>query len=177
MSFEDSLKAEERELEHRLRRLVPSGHHLQRDSLMFEAGQCAGRRGLRRWQTACTVLFCGFVVMSWHGMDLGTKGDPTVLTQVEAPALVEAPETPVAFSSALISRSETRLLTVPVTGYLALRHRLVMEGGDALPAPPAYRGAPDAVESIADWYRDGGRGNPRRGLFPRLNPRTNGDPT
>jgi hypothetical protein len=174
MSPEDSLKAEERELEHRLRRLVPSGHNLQRDSLMFQAGQCAGRRGLRPWQTACGVLFCGFVLMGWHGLELGTKGEPAVLAQVEAPALMKAP---VSSSSAGVSGSEARLPTVPTTGYLALRHRLVMEGGDALPAPPAYRGVPDAVESIGDRYRDSGRGSPRRGLFPRLNSRTNGDPT
>jgi hypothetical protein len=174
MSPEDSLRAEERELEHRLRRLVPAGHQLQRDSLMFQAGQCAGRRGLRRWQTACGVLFCGFVLLGWHGMEPGTQGDPTVLAKVEAPAVIEAP---VAFSSAQVPGNEARLLTVPATGYLALRHRLVMEGGDALPAPPAYPGTPEAVESIADGYRDRGRGNPRRGLFPRLNPGMNGDPT
>ncbi len=174
MSLEDSLRAEERELEHRLQRLVPAGHHLQRDNLMFQAGQRAGRRGLRRWQTACGVFFGGFVLLGWHGMEPGTQGDPTVLVKVEAPAVIEAPA---ASSSAQVPANEARLLTVPATGYLALRHRLVMEGGDALPAPPAYQGMPDAVESIADGYRDRDRDDPRRGRFPRLNPRMNGDPT
>jgi hypothetical protein len=175
MSPEDSLRAEERELEHRLRRLVPSGHHLQRDSLMFKAGECAGRRGLRSWQSACGVLFCGFVLMGWHGLDLGTTGEPGVLAQVEGPALMEAPES---FSSGRVSGHEARLPRLPRTGYLALRQRLVMEGGDALPAPAVYRGSPDEVETIADGYRDdSGRGDVRRRFFPRLNSRTNGDPT
>ena len=150
MSEQVPLNVEEQELERRLRRLLPSGHGLQRDNLMFQAGQCAGRRQLKRWQTLSVVLFAGSMTLGWLSLGPEPRPDPSLLAQVEPIVETAPPVTnPIASSPGTVSLAG---VTHP-SGYLRLRDLVLLEGADALPDAPA---APDpgTTDVGADWPPD-----------------------
>jgi hypothetical protein len=91
MPYEDPLRIEERNLEERLRKLVPAGHRLQRDSLMFQAGQRAGRRQSRPWQGLAIALLFGVVLLGWDSLTTTRGREGLLLSQTEEPARIAAP--------------------------------------------------------------------------------------
>jgi hypothetical protein len=170
MSYQDPLKTEERELEAQLRRLPPAAHHLQRDTLMFQAGHRAARRQLRLWQAVASVLLLGVILLGTPSQDRRADAEFPTLARVEPPSDSELPRSTGIGSSWVAS---------PASGaaseYLRLRHRLVMEGGDALPVLQACPSGPNATETLADWYRAMARGSTRAGRILTPNLQTHGD--
>ena len=172
MSYQDPLKAEERELEAQLHRLQPGAHHLQRDTLMFQAGQRAARRQLRLWQAVASVLLLGVILPGAPSQDRRADAEFPALAQVEQPSSSELPR-PNGIASSLVAPPAFGA----ASDYLRLRHRLVMEGGDTPPALQAYPVGPNATETLADWYRAMARGNTRADRIPAPNLQTHGDRT
>jgi hypothetical protein len=174
MPDEDPLRNDEQELENRLRSLVPSGHRLRRDKLMFQAGRRAAHRQTRSWQALAVVSLLGLVLLGWDGGKLSTRREPLALVQLEEPIQTDAmlPST-----QATPRNSAWLPFSFPAIEYVRLRNQLVMDGGDALPIPPASAVGPDTIESIGDWYRETTSGSLRPGRFPALNPRKHGDPS
>jgi hypothetical protein len=134
MSEQVPLNMEERELEARLHRLVPSSHGLQRDHLMFQAGRRAGHPQLRLWQTLSTVLFLGSLTLGWLSLGPEPRSDPSLLVQIEpvvepAPPVTDRREPPP-------GRIVLGTVTHP-SGYLRLRELVLLEGAEALPDAPA----------------------------------------
>jgi hypothetical protein len=147
MPEQDPLNLEERELETRLRRLVPSGHGLRRDNLMFQAGRQAGRRQLVPWQAMSATLFVGCMALGW--LSLGPELPPDRSLLVEVDPIVE-PAPPGTERSAP-SRGRVVLPRVAhPSEYFRLRELVLLEGADALPHPPA---APvsEPTEIGVDW--------------------------
>jgi hypothetical protein len=174
MPDEDPLRTDEQELENRLRSLVPSGHRLRRDKLMFQAGQRAARRQTRSWQALAVVSLLGLVLVGWNGGKFSPGREPLALVQLEKPIQTEA----MLPSTQAIPRNITWLpFSFPAIEYVRLRNQLVMDGGDALPIPPAYAVGPDTIEPIGEWHRGTTSGSLRPGRFPALNPRKHGDPS
>ena len=93
MSEHVPLNVEERELETRLRRLVPSGHGLQRDNLMFQAGRRAVRRPLSLWQAMSAVLLVGCMTLGWLSLGPEPRPDRSLLVRVEPMVETAAPVT------------------------------------------------------------------------------------
>jgi hypothetical protein len=180
MPYEDPLRIEERNIEERLRKVVPAGHRLQRDSLMFQAGQRAGRRQSRPWQGLAIALLFGVVLLGWDSLTTTRGREGLLLSQTEEPARIAAPipSRPVTPPMPVAPPDLTwPPLPAPVIEHLRLRYQLVMEGADALPVPSAYAapGAPN--ETWSDWYRETAPGRTTPRLFPNLKPRQYGNPS
>lgn len=124
MHENDHLTPAETELERALGRLTPADPGLDRDRLMFLAGQAAGRRERRRWQAAVIGLAAALAfamgLASWRTDHLpatpSVPGGPAIVHQTSS-----AEEDP---SSAV----------PPGMAYLRLRDAVLDEGLDALPA-------------------------------------------
>ncbi len=124
MHEDDHLTPAETELERALGRLTPADPGLDRDRLMFLAGQAAGRRERRRWQAAVVGLAAALAfamgLASWR-----------------AGHLPETPPVPggLAIVHQTFSAEEGPLPTVPPgVAYLRLRDAVLDKGLDALPA-------------------------------------------
>jgi hypothetical protein len=168
MSEPIPLNVEERELETRLRRLVPASHGLRRDNLMFQAGRRARHRQLRFWQTLSTVLFVGSLTLGWLSLGPEPRPDPSLLVRVE-PVVEPAP--PVAHRR---EPPPGRVVLATVThpsGYLRLRDLVLLEGAEALPDAVA---APitDPTDLGLSWPTDLPLARP---LFPSFRPPNYGD--
>jgi hypothetical protein len=149
MSEQVPLNVGERELETRLRRLVPSGHGLRRDNLMFQAGRRAGRRQLLPWQGMSAVLLVGCMALGWLSVGPEPRPDRSLLVQVE-PVVESAP--PVTDRSAPSQRTAVPARVTHPSEYLRLRELVLLEGADALPNPPAAA-VPETIDMGADWPR------------------------
>jgi hypothetical protein len=180
MSDQIPLKTDELELENRLKRLVPASHRLQRDTLMFHAGQRAARRQSRPWQALAIGSLLGVVLLGWDSLTSIPGREAPLLAQTEEPAHIPAPFStkPVTPPMPVTPPNFAWLpLPAPVIEHLRLRYQVVMDGAEALPAPSAYA-APDAsMETLSDWYPGTAPGRGIPALIPNLKPRQYGDPT
>ncbi|MBM3881150.1 MAG: hypothetical protein FJ387_15740 [Verrucomicrobia bacterium] len=158
MSHEDQLNSAAQELARALAGLSPTGHRLDRDMLMFRAGQAASRRLLRGWQSvACSlaVLLLGF---AWLGHSPALVPTPPQQAKEIRPPVVQPTEVePDELAAATASRWVSTNLG---NDYLRLRARLAAEGLDALPTWETTA-APAPIESVADGLRQGRRQVPR----------------
>lgn len=180
MSYEDPLRIDERNLEERLRKLAPAGHRLQRDSLMFQAGQRAGRRQSRPWQGLAVTSMLGVALLGWDSLTKSPGREPLLLSRIEEPARMAAPipTSPVAPPIPVTPPNFAWLpLPAPVIDHLRLRYQMVMEGADALPVPSAYAAPSSGVETLSDWYREAAPRGAIPPLFPNRKPRQYGDPS
>lgn len=180
MPYEDPLRIEERNIEERLRKLVPAGHRLQRDSLMFQAGNRAGRRQSRPWQGLAIASLLVVVLLGWDSLTTTLGREPLLLSQTEEPSPITLPfpTRPVTPPIPVTPPNFAWLpLPAPVIDHLRMRYQLAMEGADALPVPSAYA-TPDAtLENLSDAYRETAPGRTTPRLFPNLKPRQYGDPS
>jgi hypothetical protein len=174
MSDENSRSTDELELENRLKKLVPAGHHLRRDTLMFRAGQRAGRRQSRPWQAVALGSLLGLVLVGWDGLRTVPGTEPIALTQVEKAAQpdVTQPTAPAARPSLAWLP-----LPVPTIEYLRLRDEVIKEGADALPVPPAYAFVPETMEPMATRQRENAPGSGWPVRLPHVHLPMNGDPS
>jgi hypothetical protein len=164
------MNPEERQLEARLRRLVPASHNLQRDRLMFQAGHRAAHRRSLPWQAASAALFVGCLVLGWQNLGLEPGPAPSPIVQLEPAVDSDRPE--------LVARPPVPAAVVPQrhshpSDYFRLRELVLLNGADALPSPPA-----SPITEPADASRNWPPGMPS--LLPgfrRSHPVFHGDPS
>jgi hypothetical protein len=149
------------ELEQALRSLRPLPAGLDRDELMFRAGQAArGRRpGLRLASRFLLALVAALVGGSIAWLVRPRVSERVVRVAVERPVLRVVELSPALPSGA---EPEGRYLAAD---YLQLRDRVLAHGVDALPSGDAV---PDGVSesTLDDLWREMGIRSPRR-LAPR----------
>jgi hypothetical protein len=151
MDWESSLSDGNEDLARQLKRLQPVGHRLNRDTLMYRAGQLSERRRLRRWQSAAVTMILLVAALGWLNQRPWTRGAPADMALGEgyrSPAVIPVAELDRMTVSGWISN-----LKPSIRDYLQLRTRVTFEGMDALPAPPVAPAPSEAIESIADWLR------------------------
>lgn len=130
---EPQLTPAERELEAALGRLQPAGHRIERDRLMFRAGQATMRNRLHLWRAASALLAVAFGVSLAARQAAPPVQGPTYAQS--APAQLDEAIPAVAFAGE----------ASPGGGhYLLLREAVIIRGVDALPATePDLRPADD----------------------------------
>lgn len=141
----------ERELESRLGRLSPAHHRINRDALMFRAGQTSGQRQAGRWRSAAlAMLVLGLAsTVPWLARN---GGDPALNLAVNTtdPALLE----PVRHSSAgpQAAPPVITIRSVATTEYLRLRDQVLREGVEALPSA-RWAPLPETAGTTAGSWR------------------------
>ncbi len=128
----EGLTPAERELEEAWRRLKPADVSIDRDRLLFRAGQRSVGVSLWMWRGIATVLVAGL------GLSLALQPEPRHIERVVyMPVVQEKPaprETPVRTDSSDI-RIARRDLSASSYRDIRLRKRVLEEGLDALPMP------------------------------------------
>ncbi len=128
------LTAAETELERALRRLMPADSGLDRDRVMFRAGQAAGRRGSRPWQAAATGLAAALVLAvtlsTWRAGGPPVPGGPVIVHQTPSADEIPSPA------------------AMPGVAYLRLRAAVLHEGLDALPTVKSAEQATPIREAL-----------------------------
>lgn len=165
MHEDNQLNPAEREFESALRQLRPADHAIDRDQLMYSAGQRAARRSQHRWQAATAALTV-LLAASWT-LQLAVPTPPQL---AETPSQEEATLEVAAAIPALPEIPE-RLAAVPpeiwppVPQYVHLRNRVVEDGLDALEGmqlASATGTQGDSVDDELDTYFPArGAGYPR----------------
>ncbi len=133
MQNEERLTPAERELEAALGALRPAATGIDRDCLMYRAGEHAGGRRQRFWQGA-TAMFAAALMTSLLIRPAPRQVDRYVYVEAGAPARV-ADARPARGADAEIAgarESPTRR----ATAYIRLREGVLIRGVDALPDLP-----------------------------------------
>lgn len=132
------------EFESALRALVPRRSTIDRDRLMFLAGQASvrprPRPSSRLWPLATLLSTAALVALAFaHWMTPPAVQVVREIVQVEVPR-IDDPATPNDVRQEIeTDRSEAPVAINPsAKGYLELRRRVLAEGIDALPASPSY---------------------------------------
>jgi hypothetical protein len=147
MSYEDHLSPGERELADCLGQLAPAAHRIERDVVMFRAGQRSMLRRVRQWQaTGATILAlaAGFNLLSRHS---GMPTPPPVLASRSASSL------PIG-SASVLAPAEIPLYSGSLLqgrGYFWLRNLLTTEGVYELPVSYPASTSSGPIQSIRDW--------------------------
>jgi hypothetical protein len=126
----------DRELEEALASLRPRDPHMNRDALLFHAGQASERRKRRRWQAVAGALALLL------GVSLGLRPQPgEVVRVVRVQEPRPAPQRPFDDSLARATLIGPAAPALPQPAYLVLRQAVLRRGLDALrsadPAPPS----------------------------------------
>jgi len=147
MQEEDELTGAQREMESALGRLRPAAPPIDRDGLMFRAGQASMRKRGYAWQgLAAGLAVCLGMSLAFRPAVRGTQ-DLAMAPQSAEPTQAgwQFPTPPADSESAPSPRG----------GYLHLRDMVLAGGIDALPNP-AYAGPaerPLTIRSILDGMR------------------------
>lgn len=122
-----------RELEKRLASLTPAPHGIRRDTLMFRAGQEAGRKQASRWRAISAVMgvmACASVT-PWIMRSPAKPAPKVVLIDDGYPVLAGSR------SQASRQPAESVVESLPprvTPAYLRLRDQVLRQGVDALPS-------------------------------------------
>lgn len=165
MPNQEHLDPAERELEAALAQLDPSRAAIDRDALLFHAGQASVRRHCRAWQSASAVLGgCLALVLIWQ---------PALR---QTPPIVSAPAQPPMAAEWVGTMPAARPFDAPErqATYVSLRNEVLACGIDVLPEPPTLAATAtepawlldDALE-LPVRYRAGARRS-ARGVIPRF---------
>jgi hypothetical protein len=151
MDWDHAMTGGTEELVRHLRRLEPAGHAINRDTLMFRAGQHSARRRLRIWQSLAGTMMFLAAGLGWLSRNPGVPAEPLSASLGEAPRA----DTPAALDPADrlpadVFAGRTR---GPANDYLELRRRVTLEGVDALPSSGWAPASPEPIRTIADWLR------------------------
>ena len=148
----------EQEFEAALKRLHPAGHAIDRDRLMFTAGQRVAQRAQRGWQAATGALTV-LLGASW-ALQIAVPAPPQVAdvppAQLEPLNVAMSPLPPAV-------ADVPPELWPPVPRYVHLRNAIVAEGLDALPGDFQFAatgpedGAGDPVTKPASNSDGGGQ--------------------
>ena len=159
MGSDHSMTGRTEELARRLRRLEPAGHTIDRDSLMFRAGQRWARRHVRLWQSLAGTMMFLAAGLGWLSRNPWVPAEPLSGSLRGAPRA----DTPAVLGPA--DRMPTNAFAGrnrgPASDYLELRRRVTLEGVDALPSSGWAPASPERLQTIADWLR-----LPRSAAFP-----------
>ena len=167
MPNQEYLDPAERELEAALARLDPSRAAIDRDALLFHAGQASVRRHCRAWQSASALLGgCLALALIWQPTLRPTA--PIVSTPAQSPMAAELGETVLAPAPRPFDAPEREAT------YITLRNEVLACGIDVLPEPPTLAATStepawlldDALE-LPVRYRAGARRS-GRGIIPRF---------
>jgi hypothetical protein len=137
MSEQEDLTPADAELAGALNRLRPAMAAIDRDEMMFRAGQRLARRQCRLWQGAAGLMTVLLAV--------------SVAARLPAPQVAQPLPTPlrtVEPAPAVVAAGEAR--PRPVLGdaaYLRLQQAVLSEGLDALPAPQVSSTPPERYET------------------------------
>jgi len=164
MGSDDTMTGGNEEFVRQLRRLEPAGHAIDRDALMFRAGQRSAGRRLRLWQSltgTMVLVAAGLGLLSPVHYPPGSGRArllPSRLPLGLDPARQEPRPTGfMATAPGPTHRQPAGRLAgqdqPPDGGYLELRRRVTLDGLDALPLPGWAPPPPAAVQTIADWLR------------------------
>lgn len=131
-----SLDSAERALEDQLGRLSPARHRINRDELMFRAGQLAGRKQVRQWRlatlTTLTMLMLGLASTTPWTTRKGGDATPTL-----AATTTQSPLSPAAPSPTTGPHDPAPVLRISFlapTESLRLREQVLLRGVEALPS-------------------------------------------
>ncbi len=138
------------DLENALSSLSPAPSGIDRDGLMFQAGQSSARRRGRIWPLGAAALAGAAIVL---GAALVARPAPTVTERVVY-VPIERPRTP-PYVSAARGAGTGGPEQAPVMDYFALRAKVLAEGLDALPEPQTSRRPrePESLEDLAPGIR------------------------
>ncbi|SRR6266478_3276557 len=125
-------------LEKSLSALVPAPGRIDRDQLLFRAGQASARRPQRLWPCAMALVS---VIAVGLGLALMIRPEPRVIERVvfvspesQAPASGSTGSTPLPNATAVQNKTESsRELWVSSAGYVQQRDQAIRWGVDALP--------------------------------------------
>lgn len=165
MDGDDALTGGTEEFARRLRRLEPAGHAIDRDALMFRAGERSAQHRLRFWQSLAGTMGLLVAGMGWLTAVLrepaasgGARPQPgrfPVALDAARPqpfptdVMAVAPDRTGRLSFVLRAGQDR----LSAGNYLKLRQRVALEGLDALPSSGTSPACPDTVQTIADWLR------------------------
>ncbi len=167
MPNQEYLDPAERELEAALARLDPSRAAIDRDALLFHAGQASVRRHCRAWQSTSAVLGgCLALALIWQPAPRQTP--PIVSAPAQSPMAAELVETMPAPAPRPFDAPEREAT------YITLRNEVLACGIDVLPEPPALAATgtepPPILDDVLELpvrYRAGARRS-ARGVIPRF---------
>ncbi len=153
MDREDSLERGADELARQLRQLRPVGHGIDRDALMFRAGQRSARGRLHAWQSMAGLMMIVLVaVLAWLNRGPSrTSAAPAAVASDNAPP-AQAPLASLGHHPIRADAWTDRHLPW-ANEYLRLRTRVTDEGLDAIPTAHGVRVPTETINSIADWLR------------------------
>jgi hypothetical protein len=159
-------------LEAALKGLVPAPAHLDRDRLLFRAGQLTAPRMRWRWPAAAAAL--AFVAGAL-GTALTFRPSPTVIVQhvyherqpAPAPAPVESPEqSPAPDPEPPVPPDPVVARGPQPGGYLQMRNQVLRWGVDALPPPPPAERGPARSRPLPGLRDLSGRSFAFPSLYP-----------
>ena len=134
---QEPLTPVDRELEAALGRLRPAPPNLDRDQMMFRAGQASTRRHMHAWQGAAAVLALAVTI------SLGVR--PTPPTSEHRIDVTADASRPTAATTPAARPGRETLADAP-TSFLSLRRAVLTGGVDAIAPPaPATVPAPNPV--------------------------------
>lgn len=149
------LNREELELERQLHEMVPARHGIDRDTLMFQAGERSGQCRAQQWQALSVVLavMTGILAVASFGRHSGESSLELAMAPAEGELAVSV--------SASVPGARVDKTAGPEdfwpfpagSEFLGLRERLMREGLDALPTPVRTAPSPDVPNSLGDWLR------------------------
>ena len=153
MDREDSLDRGAEELARQLRQLRPVGHGIDRDALMFRAGQRSAQGRLHAWQSMAGLMMIVLVAgLAWLNRSpsrtstapAAVASDNTTPAQAPLASLGQDP---------ICAEAWTDRHLPWASEYLRLRTRVTDEGLDAIPTAHSVRVPTETIDSIADWLR------------------------
>ena len=165
--------------EEQLRGLAPSTHRVDRDLLMFRAGQAAEQRhtggvAARAWPVVSLVSSLAAIALgatllleraaSRPMLDLAAQGETETIRSSDAPAPYAVSTTRTA-PRVVLSRAQ-RPDPAPWAQYTALRDEVLAEGIEILPQPvSAPLARADAVLSPRSWLPERFPGGALNGIY------------
>jgi hypothetical protein len=133
--------------------LAPRAERLDRDQVMYRAGQAAARPGWT-WPVAASLSLVALALLA--GYDL-SKPTPQAVERV---VYVRVPEPVYASPDAGLSGQQ---ISAESGAYLHLRDRVLSYGVDALPAPSPGAAVPMHIWSVGEGFREMTRREPTGG--------------
>lgn len=149
MDSENSLDGGTEELARQLQRLRPAGHSIDRDTLMFRAGQRSARRRLRAWQSVAALMIVAMAGLVW--LNPGPRPAPPASVLASGTAPSSSASQPARGSDGVAANGAMPDGPSRRHDYLRLRTHVTLDGLDALPALRDAPASPETLESIADW--------------------------
>jgi uncharacterized membrane protein YccC len=155
------LNQEELDLERQLQEMLPARHGLDRDTLMFQAGERSAQRRAHQWRALSMMLAVttGILAVASFGRQSGYSSLEVAVAPAELELAVSASATVPAARIDKAAQPENLWPFRSGPEFLGLRERLISQGLDALPTPVRAVPSPDVPNSLRDWLRQSRAGD------------------